>query len=47
MLRKKIIGSCCSKTFMFLTYRLAEIENGKDVNFIKECLLDEEIKPNY
>ena len=45
----KVINSCCSKTLYevaFKNYLLLEIENGKDVNFIKECLLDEEIKPN-
>ena len=45
----KVINSCCSKTLYeiaFKNYLLLEIENGKDVNFIKECLLDEEIKPS-
>ena len=45
----KVIDSCCSKTLYekaFKNYLLLEIENGKDVNFIKECLLDEELKPS-
>jgi len=45
----KVIDSCCSKTLYevaFKNYLLLEIENGKDVDFIKECLLDEELKPN-
>ena len=45
----KVIDSCCKKTFYEKAYRnylLFEISNGKDINFIKKCLLDEEIKPN-
>ncbi len=44
----KVIDSCCSKTFYekaFRNYLLLEIENGKDINFIKECLLMDEVKP--
>jgi hypothetical protein len=44
----KVIDSCCSKTLYekaFKSYLLLEIENGKDINFIKECLLNDEIKP--
>lgn len=45
----KVIDSCCKKTYYEKAYRnylLFEIENGKDINFIKECLLNEEIKPD-
>ena len=44
----KVIDSCCKKTYYekaFRNYLLFEIENGKDINFIKDCLLSDEIKP--